>query len=64
MIRVLVADDQPMARERLVREVVGFVRLAEALAPVCARVESPEAQRRQREILDALEDESELQPPV
>jgi NAD(P)H-dependent FMN reductase len=45
--------------ERLRREVTGFVRLAEAIAPICA---GPTATPRQREIAVALENESELQP--
>ena len=49
--------------ERLEREVVGFVRLAEAVTPVCATAAAPEARRRQEQIVRALEDESNLQPP-
>ena len=48
---------------RLEREVVGFVRLAEAVTPVCARTAAPAAQKRQEQIVKALESESELQPP-
>jgi chromate reductase len=49
--------------ERLQREVVGFVRLAEAVVPVCAKAAAPPALQRQAEIVKALESESELQPP-
>jgi hypothetical protein len=42
------------------RDVVGFVRLAEAIAPVCAR--TGPAPRLQQEIAKALEAESEIQP--
>jgi chromate reductase len=52
----------PAMRERLEREVVGFVRLAEALAPVCAKARTPAAKTRQKEIVAALEDESSIQP--
>jgi chromate reductase, NAD(P)H dehydrogenase (quinone) len=50
--------------ERLTREVVGFVRLAEAIAPLCSG-KPPAATReekRQTEIANALEDETALQP--
>jgi chromate reductase, NAD(P)H dehydrogenase (quinone) len=53
----------PALAERLQRGVVGFVRLAEAVTPVCARTATPAAQKRQEEIVKALESESELQPP-
>lgn len=52
--------DQRLA-ERLNREVLGFVRLAEAVAPICARPASSEARARQKEIVVALENETELQ---
>jgi len=61
-------DERGMLREaasfeRLVREVRGFVRFAEAVEPLCC---SPppeaDAKRRAQEIAAALEDESELQP--
>ena len=48
--------------EKLTREVVGFVRLAEAVAPICAKAPGRSAKLRQKEIAAALEDESELQP--
>ncbi len=49
--------------ERLRRDVVGFLRLAEAVTPVCGKAGSAgPAQRRQQEIARALEVESELQP--
>jgi chromate reductase, NAD(P)H dehydrogenase (quinone) len=48
--------------ERLRREVVGFVRLASAIVPICGKPSSPRGQRRQQEISTALEEESEIQP--
>ncbi len=54
----------PKLAERLQREVVGFVRLAEAVMPVCATVAAPAVRQRQVEIVKALESESELQPPT
>jgi hypothetical protein len=48
--------------ERLHREVVGFVRLAEAIVPICGQPPSAEAVKRQKEIVAALEDETEIQP--
>jgi chromate reductase len=48
--------------ERLQREIVGFVRLAEAIVPICGKPTSIEAEKRQQEIATALEDETELQP--
>jgi hypothetical protein len=53
----------PALAERLRRDVVGFVRLAEAVTPVCGEAVTPAARRRQEEIAQALEAESELQPP-
>jgi chromate reductase, NAD(P)H dehydrogenase (quinone) len=50
--------------ERLQREVVGFVRLAEAVTPVCAAGKPPREAKRQQEIVKALESETELQPPA
>lgn len=50
--------------ERLQREVLGFVRLAESVAPVCGSMVSAEARKRREEIAKALEIESELQPPA
>lgn len=52
----------PRQRQRLVKEVVGFVRLAEALAPVCAARAAGLPDPRHDEILAALESETELQP--
>ncbi len=52
----------PALEERLRREVVGFVRLAEAVVPICNEVGTPEEAKRVREIVEALEDETELQP--
>ena len=49
--------------DRLRRDVVGFVRLAEAIAPVCGKAaRAGPAPRRQQEIAKALEAESEIQP--
>ena len=49
--------------DRLRRDVVGFVRLAEASAPVCGKgARTGPAPRRQQEIAKALEAESEIQP--
>jgi chromate reductase, NAD(P)H dehydrogenase (quinone) len=53
----------PAHMERLQREVTGFARLAEAVAPICGKPITPQAKRRQKEIVVALERESELQPP-
>ncbi len=50
--------------ERLVREIRGFLRLAEAVEPLCAGAAPAAERERQRAIVDALEDESELQPPA
>jgi NAD(P)H-dependent FMN reductase len=47
--------------QRLEREVTGFVRLAEAVTPICGAAARP-IDHRQREIVAALEDESEIQP--
>lgn len=52
--------------ERLRHDVVGFVRLAEAIASVCGECGedvTAAARTRQQEIARALETESELQPP-
>src|SRR5512144_67905 len=54
----------PALAERLQREVVGFVRLAEAVIPVCTRTAAPPARKRQEGIVKALEGETELQPPA
>jgi len=48
---------------RLGRDVIGFVRLAEAVTPVCGKTVPPAEKQRQEEIARALETESELQPP-
>lgn len=48
--------------ERLRREIVGFARLAEALIPVCTKAASHGDRTRQAQIVEALEDESQLQP--
>ncbi len=54
----------PKTAERLEREVVGFVRLAESVVPVCGKVAAAGQQPRQAEIAKALEEQSVLQPPV
>lgn len=46
---------------RLRQEAIGFLRLAETVAPVCSGDDLAEVSRRQQ-ITRALEDESELQP--
>lgn len=51
----------PALAARLKKEMIGFVRLAEAVAPVCGKVATPEAAKRQAEIAKALESESEVQ---
>src|SRR6185312_16664389 len=48
--------------QRLREETIGFLPLAEALAPVCSGKTEGEAARRQQEIARALEDESSIQP--
>jgi NAD(P)H-dependent FMN reductase len=48
--------------ERLVREIRGFVRFAEALEPLCCAPPDGDAKRRAQEIAAALESESEVQP--
>ena len=48
--------------ERLHREVLGFVRLAEAVVPIIGKPKSPQALKRRDEIATALEDETRLQP--
>jgi NAD(P)H-dependent FMN reductase len=49
--------------ERLRREITGFVRLAESVAPVCAAAAAGIPDVRRQKIVAALETESELQPP-
>ena len=49
-------------RERLRRELAGFVRLAESVAPVCASARGPAASQRPQ-VAAALESETEIQPP-
>jgi chromate reductase, NAD(P)H dehydrogenase (quinone) len=53
----------PAQAERLVREIVGFVRLAEAVAPVCAARGTVASEPLKKAIAAALEAETELQPP-
>ncbi|HSV79710.1 MAG TPA: NAD(P)H-dependent oxidoreductase [Ramlibacter sp.] len=60
-------DDQgalkdPALEERLQRELIGFLRLADAVAPVVGRPASPAAARRQQQIAVALESETLTQP--
>jgi chromate reductase, NAD(P)H dehydrogenase (quinone) len=50
--------------QRLSTEVVGFVRLAEVIADTCLAHTGRPLQPRQRQIADALEDETDLQPPA
>jgi len=52
------------AAERLQREVTGFVRLAESVAPVLRGPTKGPVKRRQREIAAGVEDETEIQPPA
>jgi len=49
--------------DRLRRDVVGFVRLAEAVAPACGKAANPSGPKGRDEIAKALEAESEIQPP-
>jgi NAD(P)H-dependent FMN reductase len=51
----------PALAARLAREIAGFVRLAESVAPVCAAAAGRPDPRREK-IVAALEQESELQP--
>ncbi len=53
----------PALAERLDREIAGFVRLAEAVGPLCIGAATQDTRARQEKIVSALEDESELQPP-
>jgi chromate reductase, NAD(P)H dehydrogenase (quinone) len=53
----------PTLAERLRKDVVGFVRLAEAISSVCSPTPPPEERQPQADIAAALEEESELQPP-
>jgi chromate reductase len=55
---------EPDVAERLSKQVIGFLRLAEAVAPLCCGEPSGADQKRQQqEIVKALEDESSIQPP-
>jgi len=49
--------------ERLRKEIAGFVRLAEAVAPLCGRHATAPAPVR-NQVAEALEDETVLQPPA
>jgi len=61
------ADDGSLSdgaiADRLRQQVLGFYRLAEAVAPLCCGEAQGEAGKRQQEIVRALEDESRIQPP-
>ncbi|AKU98825.1 NADPH-dependent FMN reductase [Labilithrix luteola] len=48
--------------KRLEVELLGFIRMAEALAPICAKRLTGTARQKQREIVAALEEESKIQP--
>jgi NAD(P)H-dependent FMN reductase len=49
--------------ERLAKEIAGFVRLAESVAPICAARAAGIPDTRREVIVAALESESTLQPP-
>jgi NAD(P)H-dependent FMN reductase len=49
----------PKVAGRLDKELVGFIRLAESVAPLCA--EGPAAAPRARKISEALEEQTEIQ---
>jgi chromate reductase len=49
--------------ERLRKQVIGFCRLAEAVAPLCCGEAHGADKTRQQEITKALEDETRIQPP-
>ncbi len=49
--------------ERLREQTVGFLRLAEAVAPVCSGEPRAEMAKQHKEIARALEHESRIQPP-
>ena len=53
----------PKQAERLAKEMDGFVRLAESLAPACAARAAGIPDERLQKLLEALESESTLQPP-
>lgn len=48
--------------KRLEVELLGFLRMAEAVAPICAKGLTGTARQKQREIVAALEEESKIQP--
>jgi chromate reductase, NAD(P)H dehydrogenase (quinone) len=52
----------PATLERLTKEIFGFVALAQAVVPICGKPTTAAAERRQRQIQDALESETALQP--
>ena len=54
----------PRQTERLAREMEGFVRLAESVAPVCAARAAGIPHPLREKIVAALESETALQPPV
>jgi len=54
----------PVVADRLRQQLLGFYRLAEAVAPVCSGEARGADAKRQQEIVRALEDESRVQPPT
>lgn len=48
--------------KRLEVELLGFLRMAEAVSPICAKGLTGTARQKQREIVAALEEESKIQP--
>lgn len=54
----------PNLAERLQKELIGFLRLAEAYCRVLGSETPPKKQERKAQISAALEAESEIQPPV
>jgi NAD(P)H-dependent FMN reductase len=52
----------PRQQQRLERELAGFLRLAESVAPVCAAAGGGIPEPRREKIAAALESESEVQP--
>ena len=64
--RAFAADGSLVEREvaeRLRKQLIGFLRLAEAVAPLCCGEAGGSDRQRQQEIAKALEDESRIQPP-
>jgi chromate reductase, NAD(P)H dehydrogenase (quinone) len=48
--------------DRLKKEITGFLRLAEAVAPVCSKSATAPDKARTKQIAEALENQSQLQP--